>query len=432
MKRNILLLTALLLTAAIAVAAQGNFSPRDADEQHAWRLYNQYVASKKKEAELIPRIRQYNGDIDDASLSSLGLLGSDSSDVSERNRLQLQLRDERTKQKNLIAAWDRKFYPRYGDLRWSGETVYDAKTKREMDRIEFALVYFPFNKEKAEGEATPSPAVSAGTYTAQKGSPEAWSDIRVTLSNVVDFKSEDAPGWRNNGTRFSAKTNGSGTVGIKITLTGKAGVSYTDYTTGIAVKADGKDLVADKPVISKDGGSRSYSAFWDPGSSQGELQISVSIAGGNPEGFIYYVSGRVTRGTGVAVSTARPAGQASPAATAPPPESRTLYASGNDYGVANGGTPPSFTFKTPTTITQIVSYHWNGGRGAPGGTLALRDSSGNIFGPWNVTVRNGVYWEVNRQIKLPPGTYTVIDSDPSTWAQNSGSGGKGMVTIKGY
>lgn len=38
---------------------------------------------------------------------------------------------------------------------------------------------------------------------------------------------------------------------------------------------------------------------------------------------------------------------------------------------------------------------------------------------------------VRPNIVIPAGRYQVIDSDPSTWAQNAASGGKGMVTIKG-
>jgi hypothetical protein len=33
---------------------------------------------------------------------------------------------------------------------------------------------------------------------------------------------------------------------------------------------------------------------------------------------------------------------------------------------------------------------------------------------------------------LPAGTYTVVDSNPATWAQNSESGGAGHTRIEGY
>jgi hypothetical protein len=39
---------------------------------------------------------------------------------------------------------------------------------------------------------------------------------------------------------------------------------------------------------------------------------------------------------------------------------------------------------------------------------------------------------VKPNVVLPVGTYTIIDSDPATWAQNSASGGMGHIIIDGY
>lgn len=39
------------------------------------------------------------------------------------------------------------------------------------------------------------------------------------------------------------------------------------------------------------------------------------------------------------------------------------------------------------------------------------------------------YWAVLPNIEVPAGTYTVIDSDPSTWSYNSQSKGCGFTTI---
>jgi len=41
-------------------------------------------------------------------------------------------------------------------------------------------------------------------------------------------------------------------------------------------------------------------------------------------------------------------------------------------------------------------------------------------------------WTATPNIKLPAGEYTIIDSEPSTWSQNSESGNRGMCTVKGY
>ena len=129
--------------------------------------------------------------------------------------------------------------------------------------------------------------------------------------------------------------------------------------------------------------------------------------------------------------TATRAGQAMPVARANP--ERELFFNGNDGGVSNGGKSPAANFASPVTVTYMMTYHWNGGRGAGNsGIIMLLHESGTLYGPWPVTVENNVYWVVRREIKLPAGRYQVIDSDPATWAQNGGSQGFGHVRIRGY
>jgi hypothetical protein len=63
----------------------------------------------------------------------------------------------------------------------------------------------------------------------------------------------------------------------------------------------------------------------------------------------------------------------------------------------------------------------------------LRASDGTPYGPWQATGEPGqggvpdAAWVVRPNIVIPPGTYTVLDSDPSTWAQNQETGGAGMA-----
>jgi len=86
---------------------------------------------------------------------------------------------------------------------------------------------------------------------------------------------------------------------------------------------------------------------------------------------------------------------------------------------------------------SITNYHWNNGQGAIPGTISLRDSSGNTLGTWTATTRPGqggvpnANWDVRPNVTLSPGTYTIIDSDPSTWSQNSQSNNVGMSVVKG-
>lgn len=111
--------------------------------------------------------------------------------------------------------------------------------------------------------------------------------------------------------------------------------------------------------------------------------------------------------------------------------------SNNIYGVYNGPTAPTtFTLDRPHLITQITNYHWNNAQGAAPGTIGLKDGSGKQYGPWQPGTRIGqggvpnAYWDVFPNIVVPAGTYTIIDSDPGTWAQNDDSGGRGMSEVK--
>jgi hypothetical protein len=116
----------------------------------------------------------------------------------------------------------------------------------------------------------------------------------------------------------------------------------------------------------------------------------------------------------------------------------TVFNNFNTDGVANRPTAPTvFAIRQPYTIASVLTYHWNGGRGQPGGTIGLRSSDGRVYGPWRVTAKPGqggapnVQWIAEPNVSIPPGTYTVIDSDVATWSQNVRSGGQGFAEIHG-
>lgn len=112
----------------------------------------------------------------------------------------------------------------------------------------------------------------------------------------------------------------------------------------------------------------------------------------------------------------------------------------NVGGVRNKPTAPTrITVRSSYMVTFIQTYHWNSGRGTSrAGTIGLRRSNGKMYGPWRAYGTPGqggvknAYWQVEPNVVIPAGTYTIIDSNPSTWAQNSQSGGKGFATVKGY
>jgi hypothetical protein len=581
---------------SLMIFAQGSFKPRDADEEHGWRLYNQYKASKKKEAELTKRIAQLRGDIKDSSHSTIGGLGADPSDVAEKNKAVQELKTEQTKQQNLEAAWQKKFYWRYGDLKDSDKMIFDPKTKQNMDKIQFALIYFPFNP------------VSNNPISKTIEWKSNWAKISANISGINSFNSSNIT----NGVKFEGQANSANKIKIEglvdansagkggdiVNLEGEAICSKNekDYSVKINIKSDGVSLYTLSPTIPCTGGEAKFSYLFDPAklANKKNLTIEAAISGGRAEFGTGIVSGNIqftnsipteqpptpvaiaktnnppvkgskistskgqvlvsnngknwspvnngenlktgdqlktganssasftladvinlilggnsflgitndnksapqlklfggnlkislpkgnnlkvemsqaiatAKGTGfeltesnersilkvtegvvefrhknTGATTNVSAGQtfvATPQGLGAvlynpqtqPSEERQIFSTGNDYGVLNGGTSPTFTLRKAVIVTYLMTYHWNNGRGTAGGTISLKNQDGKIFGPWKVSVRNNVYWEVNSQITLMPGTYTVIDSEPSTWAQNSQSGGKGMVIIKGF
>jgi len=122
----------------------------------------------------------------------------------------------------------------------------------------------------------------------------------------------------------------------------------------------------------------------------------------------------------------------------PPQEQEyVIFNNSNINGVQNGPANPTFfTIDQPSTIVYIQNYHYfNYGR--PPGYISLRSSDGTRYGPWRTVGESGqggvpnAYWNCYPNVTLPPGTYIVEDSDPSTWSHNAASGFQGFSIIRG-
>jgi hypothetical protein len=117
-----------------------------------------------------------------------------------------------------------------------------------------------------------------------------------------------------------------------------------------------------------------------------------------------------------------------------------LYTNNNVGGVLGGGKAPTFsTGGRVYCLVEVATYHWNNGRGAPGGTLLLTGGSGpgvRRIGPLRVRTTAGeapnVNWVASLATTQPvviDGNYTVSDSQPATWSQNPQSRGFGFVEV---
>ena len=104
--------------------------------------------------------------------------------------------------------------------------------------------------------------------------------------------------------------------------------------------------------------------------------------------------------------------------------------------VQNGPSRPTrFKLTVPMRLDRITTYHWNHGKGATPGTIALKADDGTIFGPWPTTGSDGMggvtnaNWHAKPGVVLDPGSYQIIDSQPETWATNDELEGRGYFKV---
>ena len=132
-----------------------------------------------------------------------------------------------------------------------------------------------------------------------------------------------------------------------------------------------------------------------------------------------------------ATSTEGPAPTAEELAAAE--DVQDIFSNGDDTAVTAGAEGPTFPLAEPMKLTALVTLHVGGS--VPGGTIALKDASGTTWGPWTAHADpapdGNTFWSCTPNVALPAGEYTVVDSDPETWAKNDGSDGFGFVTAQG-
>jgi hypothetical protein len=116
---------------------------------------------------------------------------------------------------------------------------------------------------------------------------------------------------------------------------------------------------------------------------------------------------------------------------------KTIYNSWSADAVFNNPSiVPIMTITSSWKITKIGDYHYNFGAGqdpaAVNGKISLYDNtSGALIGVWTAsTVANldpagnhclgpNMCWAAYPNVILKPGTYKIVDSDPSTWSYST-------------
>ena len=104
--------------------------------------------------------------------------------------------------------------------------------------------------------------------------------------------------------------------------------------------------------------------------------------------------------------------------------------------VADGPMAPTlFSVRTTYVLQEIINYHYP--NGPVRGSIGLKAANGKTYGPWTVVASVGYgptpysVWLARFRATIPPGTYQVIDSSPSTWSQDRASGGEGFSDVWG-
>ena len=96
------------------------------------------------------------------------------------------------------------------------------------------------------------------------------------------------------------------------------------------------------------------------------------------------------------------------------------------------GGNPQFTITKAYRIDAIYTYHMLNASTTPPGFITLIGVPSKIkYGAFQAKISSTYYWEVKPNITLPPGTYSIEDSNPATWSYNGTSKNQGFVQVHG-
>jgi len=277
------------------------FLPRDDKEVEAWRVYNKYKNCQEN-------LRNWRNAFENAA-SGLRVNPLDPDYREDKNKALEQIEKYERLEKEALAAWE-KFYWRYGDLRWSDRrengVVKDAK-HGEMDHIEFALVYFPFDYKP--GSLTPDNSQSApNTLTLEL--PGYWGHLNYTIGGARLNPPTGSDKGKVGGRQYTGELNGStlsisGTAISENPSSGPGSMDYYELKVSVSAGIETKSFSYIAPKGEKLNKSYSLSVPVKPGVS-GSFGVSLLEQNANygPHGWV--VSGYLAAGKAVVPTTSNP------------------------------------------------------------------------------------------------------------------------------
>ncbi|GHU37861.1 hypothetical protein FACS1894105_10740 [Clostridia bacterium] len=235
-------------------------------------------------------------------------------------------------------------------------------------------------------------------------------------------------------TGFYIRTSGkTGSFSMTMNAPGAEGnyeARYSVSLTSDTITKGANHLMSVYFVVNKDGvGSPTKTTSMAPQPKDNASGAGTGVTVTQPEN---------TGGTGTTTTTTTAKGHVYDASTLTGGEV-IIFDNWNTGGVSSNPTAATtFTTSQSYTLTFIDTYHYNN-NGTLAGTISLKDQNGTTYGPWQTIGTGGqggvanASWEYHfpTSVTIPAGTYTIIDSNPSTWSRNSSSGGSGFAQVRG-
>jgi hypothetical protein len=292
-------------TLAPVKAQPAGFLPRDNNEVEAWQVYNKYKTSHEKVKNLEARIEDINKQIAIA-------MGSDAEDKADKMQMLDELAIHQKREKEALAAWQNKFYWRYGDLRWCDKkengVVNDVK-HGEMDHIAFALVNFPYDYKPGSVSAPADNSQSApNTLTLEL--PGYWGHLNYTIGGARLNPPTGSDRGKVGGRQYTGELTGStltisGTASSENPSSGPGSMDYYELKASVSVGNDSKSFSYIAPKGEKLNQGYSLSVPVKPGLT-GSFSVSLLEQNANygPHGWV--VSGYLAAGKTVVLTTTNP------------------------------------------------------------------------------------------------------------------------------
>jgi hypothetical protein len=288
-------------TLATVNAQPTGFLPRDNNEAEAWQVYNKYKNCQEN-------LRNGRNAFENAA-SGLRVNPLDPDYREDKNKALAQIEKYERLEKEALAAWEKKFYWRYGDLRWSDKQengmVKDVK-HGEMDHIAFALVYFPFDYKP--GSLTPqTDNKQSAPNTLTLESPGYWGHLNYTINGARLDKPTGSDAGFVNGRQYTGELTGntlsiSGTAISDNKTPGPINLYYYEFTASVTAGNESKKTSYVAPVGEKLNQSYSLSVPVKPGVS-GSFYISLLYENATYGRRGWIASGNFTANKNLTIST---------------------------------------------------------------------------------------------------------------------------------